>query len=358
MGLDDLRAKIDQIDRRIVELLRERAKVAAEIGRVKHAQGLPAFDPAREQVVLDRVAAAETDPLPKSALRAIFTEIMSACRAIEEPVSVAYLGPEYTFSHLAALARFGHGAEYVECHSITEVFEAVEHGRARVGVVPVENSLSGTVAETLDCLLRGDLRILGEHYQRIEQSLLSKGTLESIKTVHSHPHAFAQCRRWLKENLPAAELVLAASTAAAARAAAEAGETAAAIATAAAAEPYGLKVLARGIEDDPTNRTRFFVVGHGQTEPTGQDKTSLVFATPHRAGALHEALTSLRIYGINMTMIQSRPAQGRLWNYVFFVDIEGHERDEVVARALEDLAGRTSHLAVLGSYPAARNGDE
>ena len=358
MDLDDLRTRIDEIDREIVRLLRQRAEVATKIGEAKRSRGLPVFDPAREEKVLQKVTAGEIDPLDKSALRAIFTEIMSACRAIEEPVTVAYLGPEYTFSHLAAIARFGRAAKYLECQSVSDVFHAVEHGQAHVGVVPVENSLSGSVSETLDRLLRSDLQVVGEHYQRIEHSLLSKGRLEDIRTVYSHPHALAQCREWLTANLPAAELVPAASTAAAAKAAAQAGEAAAAIATAAAAEAYGLNVLARGIEDDPRNRTRFFIIGRQPTAPTGKDKTSLVFATPHRAGALHEALTSLRIYGINMTMIQSRPAGGRLWTYVFFVDIEGHQQDETVARALEDLAGRTSHLAVLGSYPAAENGED
>ncbi|MBC7288188.1 MAG: prephenate dehydratase [Armatimonadetes bacterium] len=354
MDIGELRAQIDDIDRKIVELLRRRAQVAVEIGRLKRQNGAGGFDPVRESVVLESVARMETEPLTPKAVQAVFSEIISACRALEETLRVAFLGPQHTFSHLAAVRRFGREAEYIDCASVTEVFEAVERGRAGVGVVPVENSLAGAVPETLDCFLRTALQIVGEHYERIEHCLLGVGPVEKIRTIYTQPHAEAQCRRWLREHFPQADLIPQPSTAAAARAAAEAGETAAAIGPAAAARPYGLEVLERGIEDDSRNWTRFFIIGRGRTTPTSKDKTSLVFSVPHRAGSLHEALTPLRDHKVNMTMIQSRPVPGRLWTYAFFVDIEGHQEDPAISQALEELRARASDFAILGSYPAAQ----
>ncbi len=352
MGKDELRRRIDEIDDRIIQLLAERARIAAEIGRAKAASSEAALDTAREQAIFQRLASLQDHPLPPSALRAIFTEIISACRALQAPLKAAYLGPAFTFSHLAARSRFGQSAEYIDCSSVREVFEAVERGLANVGVVPIENSLSGTVPETLDCFVGSGLDIIGEHFQPIHHCLLGLSDISSIRRLHSHPQAVNQCRRFIRENLPTAEIVPQPSTAAAAQAAAE-DEAAAAIAPAEAAEPYGLKVLARNIEDFANNRTRFFVIGRGRPKPTGRDKTTILFSTKHIAGALHQALTPLRVYGINMTMIQSRPVPGRLWEYVFFVDFEGHAEQPHVKQALSELSEHCSRLAILGSYPAA-----
>jgi chorismate mutase/prephenate dehydratase len=352
MELQDLRRQIDELDSQLLQLLRRRAGLVQAIARCKQASGQAAFDAAREEVILRQASAQDVSPLSPAAVRAIFTEIISACRALEAPVRVAYLGPAWTFSHLAALHRFGQQADYVDCASVHDVFEAVERGQASVGVVPVENSLAGAVPETLDCFLTSKLRILGEHYERIEHCLLGRGPLEQVRRLYAQPHAQAQCRRWLREHLAGVEVIPQPSTAASAQAAA--GEPgSAALAPAEAAEHYGLQILARGIEDAPNNRTRFFLIGQGHTAATGRDKTSLLFATQHRAGALHEALTPFREHGVNMTMIQSRPVPGRLWEYVFFVDIEGHAADPHIQQALEELRQRAAHLAVLGSYPVA-----
>jgi len=352
MDLEELRRRIDETDADLLRLLQRRAEIVQEIGRLKARTGHSTFDPAREELLLRRAGDAAEGPLTAAALRGIFAEIVSACRALEGPVTVAYLGPAYTFTHLAALHRLGSQAEYVACASVSDVFDAVERGRAQVGVVPIENSLGGAVPETLDRFVTTDLNIIGEHYEPIVQCLLANCELGEIKKLHTHPQAFVQCRHWLKENLPAVEVINQSSTAAAAQQAASEPNSAA-LGPAEAAEPYGLQVVAQAVQDFADNRTRFFLLGRGPCSPTGRDKTSLLFSTRHRAGALHEAMTPFRIYGVNMTMIQSRPVPGRLWQYVFFVDIEGHVSDQPVARALEDLGKMTSELAVLGSYAAA-----
>jgi chorismate mutase/prephenate dehydratase len=360
MDVDDLRARINDLDRRMFDLLAERADLARQIGELKSAAGKAVFDPSREQVVLDTLAAEGAGLLPPAALRAILAEIISACRAVQGPLRVAYLGPAYTFSHLAAAHRFGSQAEYVDCGSVYEVFEAVEKEQVRVGVVPVENSLGGAITETLDSFLTSQVVIQGELYEPIHQCLLALDPSAPVKRLHTKPEPLAQARRWVRENLPGVEVVSQSSSAAAAQAAsAEPGS--AALAPAEAAEPYGLQIAAHNIEDYANNRTRFVVIGLGARSGsaddgparTGRDKTSLVFATAHRAGALQEALTPLRIYGVSMTMIHSRPVPGRMWEYVFFVDVEGHQKDENVARAVEELGGLTSSLSILGSYPAA-----
>lgn len=352
MNLDDLRSQIDELDNKLLELLRRRAEIAKQIGELKRALGQEILDTAREQAHLQSLAESDTGLLSPQAVRAVFAEIVSACRAVQEPLSVAYLGPPYTFTHLGALRRFGTSARYVDCGSVQEVFEAVEKGLAQVGVVPVENSLGGAVPETLDCFVTSDVNIVGEHYEPIHHCLASRGPMEGIKRLHSHPQVLAQCRRWLRDNLPGVEIVNHSSTAAAAQTAANDPQSAA-LASAEAAEAYGLNILVRNVEDYPNNRTRFLVLGRGSCEPTGKDRTSLLFATAHRAGALHEALTPFQKYGVNMTMIQSRPVRGRLWEYVFFVDVEGHATSPHVARAIEEMRGFLPTLRVLGSYPAA-----
>lgn len=354
MSLDDLRERIDEIDSRVLELLVERARVAKQVGELKDAGDRPVYAPDREALLLRALTERELGPLTRESVEAVFREIVSACRGLQRVPVVAYLGPEHTFSHLAARKRFGHHAELAASASINDVFEAVQRGRADFGVVPIQNSTEGVVGQTLDALLDTPLHICAEIYVQINHYLVSSGSLAQIEQVRSHPQVLAQCRRWLREMLPGAELVATSSSSAAAAEAV--GQPAvAAICTLEAAEAQGLAVLGERIEDMANNRTRFFVVGDLEVPPTGDDKTSVVFSTPHRAGALHHALAAFVEHGINLTLIQSRPARAELWEYVFFVDFEGHRDDAGPAAAIEQLRGFCPLLKVLGSYPLERS---
>jgi chorismate mutase / prephenate dehydratase len=352
MSLDDLRQQIDDADREIIAALKRRAEIAREIGRAKAEEGSPAFAPDRETEVLRRVRATEAGPLSPANLQAIFVEIMSACRALEEPLRVAYLGPEFTFSHQAVLARFGRSCEPVSQFTVHDALAAVAAGQADLALVPAENSTEGPIGETFDSLVLGDLTVTGEFYLPVTHTLLGRGRLEAIEAVYSHPQVLAQCRRWLRENLPGAQFVPASSSAAAAALAAE-SEVRAAIAPAEAGQAHGLRVLADGIQDDPWNRTRFWIVGGPKPLPTGHDKTSVVFSTPHRAGTLHAALQPFRDFGANMTMIHSRPLPGRSWEYFFFIDFQGHTDEPGSSQVVEALRELCPMVKVLGSYPEA-----
>jgi len=350
MALDELRRQIDVVDHEITAALKRRAGIAQEIGRAKASEGRPAFASDREAEVLRRVEVEDATPLDPTQLKAIFVEIMSACRALEQSLRVAYLGPEFTFSHQAVLARFGQSCVPVSQSSVHEAVNAVAGGQADLALVPVENSSEGPIGETFDALVEGDLCVTGECYLPIRHTLLGHSALDAVRVVYSHPQPLAQCRKWLRENLPAAELVPTSSTATAAALAAENDERAA-VAPLEAGQSQGLRVLAENVQDDAWNRTRFWVVGGPAPAPTGRDKTSLVLATPHRAGALHAALTPFRDFGANMTMIHSRPFRGRSWEYLFFIDFQGHA-DEA-RRLLEALRELCPLLKVLGSYPEA-----
>ena len=353
MSLDELRRQIDEADRRIIEALRARAEAAEGIGKEKAQNGKPAFAPDREADVFRRLQSADAGPLTREALTAIFTEIISACLALEHPLRVAYLGPQYTFSHQAVLARFGHAVQPVPQPTIAEAINAAAKGQADLAMVPVENSSQGPIGETLDSLVETHLPVVGEYSLPVRHHLVGVGTdLADIQVIYSHPQPLAQCRHWLATNVPLADLVPASSTAGAAeQAAAQPGS--AAIAPEPAGKANGLNVLAGNIQDDADNRTRFWVVGGDAPHPTGQDKTSLVLTTPHRAGALHEALRPFREHDLNMTMIQSRPARSRGWEYMFFVDLQGHADDPSVQPALVALRELCPMLVVLGSYPEA-----
>ena len=351
MSLDDLRSEIDEIDSQIVRLLGSRAGVVEHIREEKAQSDTPAYDPRRETELLRRICAMGAHPLPEDSLRAVYQEIISACRALQV-LRVAYLGPEFTNTFLAARKQFGASTDLHACRTIEKIFDLVERGEAQVGIVPIENSLNGIVGETCDCLLETPLRVCAETYLPIHHAIMARCSLQAIKIVYSHPQVFAQSRDWLRDNLADAELVAMPSTAAAAREAAAQDGTAA-IAPSIAAEPYDLTVLARNIEDRPDNRTRFFVLAEQSAPATGRDKTSLAFSSAHRAGSLHDALGPLHENGINMTLIQSRPARSRLWEYVFFVDFEGHVNDPLVSAAIEGLGKQCSSLKVLGSYPTA-----
>jgi chorismate mutase/prephenate dehydratase len=352
--IEKLRGEIDRLDDELAALVQRRAGLAQKIGALKG--GAPAYRPERESEILHRVSKAR-GPLAGERVTAVFREIISACRGLEESIRVSYLGPEGTFSEQAVRKHFGRAVDALPAASVDEAFRRCESGAAQFTVVPVENSTEGAVGRTLDLLLATPLRICGEIELRVHQNLMSRADeISSVKIIYSHAQSLAQCNGWLSQNLPAAERVPVTSNAEAARRAAhEAG--AAAIAGEAAAERYQLGVLARSIEDDPNNTTRFLVLGNLEPGPTGRDRTSLVMSAENKPGAVHALLTPLAQHRVSMTRIESRPARARfaLWEYVFFIDVEGHQKDEPVARALGELKRLAPYLKVLGSYPVAAN---
>jgi chorismate mutase / prephenate dehydratase len=353
MTIDELRERIDVIDGEILSLLNQRARCAVDIGHIKATHGRAPFVPAREIRLLQRLEEMNRGPLAPRSVRSIFREIISACLNLERPISIAYLGPPATQTQIAAHQQFGASAEYVPTRSIADVFAAVETSRQDFGVVPVENSTAGSVPDTLDNFVETPLTIVAEVLLPIHFSLLSRETeLGKIKRVFSIPIATEQCRRWLDSNLPEVEIVDSPATARAAQQASE-EDGAAAIASRAAADLYGLTVLHDRIEDNCHNTTRFLVLGHHGSEPSGRDKTSLMFAVSHQPGRLNAALECLEQYRINLTMINSRPTKRMPWEYVFFVDIQGHTQDENVKAALDAMRERSAFTKVLGSYPEA-----
>jgi chorismate mutase/prephenate dehydratase len=350
--IDKLRREIDTLDDELAALLQRRAALARDIGARKG--GAPAYRPERESEILGRVSQSK-GVLSRERVAGVFREIISACRGMEEAIRVSYLGPEGTFSEQAVRKHFGSAVEGLACVSVDEAFRRCESGAVQFTVVPAENSTEGAVGRTLDLLVATPLRICGEIELRVQQNLLSRGeSLSEVKKIYSHSQSLAQCNGWLAQHLANAERVPVASNAEAAqRAAKEPGS--AAVAGEAAGERYGLKVLARSIEDDPNNTTRFLVLGHIAAAPTGRDRTSLVMSAENKPGAVHALLTPLAQHGVSMTRIESRPARARtaLWEYLFFVDVEGHEKDERLAAALAALRGKAPFLKILGSYPVA-----
>lgn len=349
--LKRLRSQIDGIDDEILQLVNQRAAVARQIGELKG--GGPIYRAEREAQVLRRLQDVNPGPLPAGAVTHLFTEIISACRALEEMLSVAFLGPRGTFSEEAARKQFGGRVRAMPCNSIDEVFRQVEAQQVGYGVVPVENSTEGAVGRTLDLLVSSPVQICGEVLLPVHQCLMSKAAVkDGITRVFAHAQSLAQCHEWLNQNLPAAGRVPVVSNAEGARLASE-EPSAACIGSQSAAELYQLDVLAANIEDQPNNTTRFVVIADQQVAPSGRDKTSLVMSVRNRPGAMHELLAPLAEGGVDMTRFESRPSRTGMWEYVFFVDIRGHQRDAQVARALEQLRGRASFLKILGSYPAA-----
>jgi chorismate mutase/prephenate dehydratase len=345
-----LREEIDALDVEVLGRLNRRAQIAHRIGEIKHGN---IYRPEREAPQYLRLAAVNGGPLPEGAVSRIFREIMSACLALEQPLRIAYLGPEGTFSASAAAKHFGSAPAFAPLPAIDDVFRAVEAGNADYGVVPVENSSEGAVGRTLDLLLSMPLSICGEVSLRIHQNLMSRReSLDGVKRLYSHTQSLGQCHEWLNRNLPAMARVPVASNAEAARMAAE-DEESCAIAGEAAAARYGLNVLARSIEDDPNNTTRFLVIAEHDAGPSGRDKTSFVCSAQNRPGAVHALLGPLAEKGVSMTRLESRPSRSGLWEYVFFVDVEGHRSDPAVVAALEAVAARASFVKILGSYPVA-----
>jgi chorismate mutase/prephenate dehydratase len=351
--LERLRKRIDEIDKEILELLNKRAHLAGEIGKVKRREGVPFHVPGREAKILSVLEELNTGPLPPESVRAIFREIISACRALEEPTKVAYLGPPATFTHLAAIKYFGTSSDLRPFDSIQEVFDEVDKARVDYGVVPIENSIEGIVNHTVDMFLDTDLKISGEVYVSVNLHLMSREPeLSRVRKVYSHRHAIAQARKWLSENLPGAEVEEVSSTAKAAELASR-EEGTAAVASETASLLYDLDILARNIQEVSRNFTRFLVIGRSDSAtPSGRDKTSVMFSTKHVAGALFKALQPFAVYDVNLSKIESRPTKRKPWEYVFFVDMEGHRKESRVAKALEELKGNCIFFKVLGSYPA------
>jgi chorismate mutase / prephenate dehydratase len=358
MAIESNRRRIDELDAEIVRLLNERAECAIRIGKAKEVSHTAPYAPARERQVLEKVAEASAGPLPRTAVQAIYREVISACRALERRLSVAYWGPPASNTHVAARMRFGSEVEFVEASALAGVFDEVEHRRADFGVVPVENSTEGVINQTLDRFLTSDLQICAEVFVPISHNLLSRaGSLAEVRRVYTMFQATAQCREWIARNLAGVELVDTTTTARAAELAA-ADPEAAAIAGLAAAEQYSLSVVCEHIEDNPRNWTRFWVVGSLKPAASGRDKTSLLFAVPHRAGALVQALSAFAEHGVSLSFIESRPTKQTPWEYLFFVDVQGHAGagdDTPLARALESLRERTMFIRVLGSYPEAES---
>ncbi len=353
--LRSIRDRIDALDEQIQGLITERAKLAQDVARVKLAAGETAlfYRAEREAQVLRRIKERNQGPLPDAAMARLFREIMSACLALEQPMTVAYLGPQGTFSEEAVLKHFGHAVITAPQAAIDEVFREVEAGSADYGVVPVENSTEGAVNITLDLLLRTSLTICGEVELRIHDHLMTRAPdMASVRRVYSHGQSLAQCREWLDSNLPNVERIPVSSNSEAARLAAE-EEGAAAVAGAAAAELYGLDIIARNIEDCPNNTTRFLILGREGVPPSGEDKTALLVSTRNRPGALFKLLEPLARNGVSMTRIESRPSRQGMWDYVFFVDIEGHQEEPGLRQAIADLEDNASLFKVLGSFPKA-----
>jgi chorismate mutase/prephenate dehydratase len=354
--LKQLREQIDRLDDELLKLANQRAALAQQIGHLKE-DGV-VLRPEREAQVLQRLQKQNTGPLSNTAVAQLFTEVMSQCRALEAPLMVAYLGPQGTFTEAAALKRFGSAIQEQSCATIDEVFRAVASGAAHYGMVPVENSTEGAIGRTLDMLMESPLQICGEVMLPIHQCLLGHSELSAISRVYSHPQSLGQCQGWLNTHLPHAERIPVASNAEAARLASsgfgvDRNHLPAAIASRRAGELFGLKLLAENIEDDASNTTRFLVLGKQQVAPSGNDKTSLVMSTANRPGAVHDLLVPLAKNGVSMTKLESRPARSGLWEYVFYMDIEGHQADAKVAAALSELKQVAAFVKVLGSYPVA-----
>ncbi len=351
--LKPLRDQIDAIDAQLLALLNERARVAQQVGHVKAETNAPVFRPEREAQVQARVANANPGPLLSSDLQSIFREVMSACRALENRVTVAFLGPVGTYSEQAVWWQFGQAVDALACVSIDEVFRSVEAGTAAFGVVPVENSTEGTVNRTLDLLLQTTLSISGEVALPVHHSLMTRsGSMEQVTRICAHSQALAQCQSWLNQYYPDIERQAVASNGEAARMATAEGQVAA-IASEMAAKRYGLSIVHAHIQDDLHNRTRFFVVGRLMPSASGQDQTSLVLSVPNKPGAVYELLAPLARHGVSMTRFESRPARTGRWDYYFYVDIEGHANDAKVAQALAELQVQAAFFKLLGSYPHA-----
>ena len=351
--IDAFRKAIDEIDEKILDLINQRLLHSKEIGKVKKQKGNQIFDGSREGEIMNRLSALNNGPIRNASLLHIFSDIIAESRQIQSAQVVTYLGPEATFTHIAAMNHFGRSATFLPQPGIRDVFSEVEKESCNYGVVPVENSIEGAVNLTLDLLAESDLKICAEKYLSISHDLLSAtGSLDDIRQIYSHPHAFAQCRKWIKEYLPKAILCECSSTAQAAQTALKQPGSAA-IASNEAAQIYNLKIVASKVEDYTRNVTRFLIIGKDAIQRTGNDKTSIMFVTSHIPGALFKVLEPIAGAGINMLKLESRPSRHENWNYSFFVDLEGHIEDQVIADTIAEMKNICLYLKSLGSYPRA-----
>lgn len=352
MTLDEIRVHIDALDSQLLDLLSQRADLVHEVGVVKKRDGLQIYAPEREDALLKKLVAMNQGRLPERSIRAIYREIMSAALALEDDMKIAYLGPEGTWTHQAAIKKFGHSVAYLPQPSFAEVFDQVARRKASYGVVPIENSTEGAVSHTLDLFVDSPLRICAQILLRIENSLLSSIPREQIKTLYSHPQVFGQCKNWILRHFPNADLVEVSSTTRAAQIASErASEGAAALGGALAAQLNGLEVIESSIQDRATNTTRFLVVSEKTCPPTGNDRTSILFAVRDQPGSLVDALRAFNSFEINMSKIESRPSKQKDWEYIFYVDLAGHCDDPKLSDALRELEKHCSLVKILGSYP-------
>ncbi|HAI12663.1 MAG TPA: chorismate mutase [Phycisphaerales bacterium] len=351
--LAPLREQIDVLDQQIIQLLNERAKVVVEVGEIKREQDSPIYAPEREQKVLEQVRRYNKGPLPQKCIEAIWREMMSGSFALERPLRIGYLGPPGSFSHLAAVRKFGRSVEYDDLGEIHAVCEEVARGHIDYGLVPIESSAHGGIGETLDAFLSNSVSVYAEVLIAVHQNLLSNCPVDKITKVYSKPPAFTQCRNWLAVQLSRAQKVPVASTSLAAEMASK-EEGAAAVGSVLAGELYGLKVQFENIEDSANNITRFFVVSRDNAKRSGDDKTAIMFTTEHKAGSLTDVLDVFRDNGLNLTHIDKRPSRNVNWEYYFFVDFLGHRDDEDVTKALEEARHHCRQLTVLGSFPRAR----
>jgi chorismate mutase/prephenate dehydratase len=352
MSIEELRKQIDKLDRQLVELLNERARIVIEIGKLKNQTGKPVYSPDREKEVLSKITKANKGPLSDKCLTAIWRELMSGSFALEKPLRIGYLGPEGSFSHTAAMLKFGQSVEYEPLADIRSIFDEVSKGHCDLGLVPIENTTGGGVIETLDALVDTDVKVCAEVLMAIHHNLLANCPLEKIKKIYSKPEVFAQCRNWLSATFKNTQTIPVASTAKAAQMAAEESD-AAAIGSVVAAEIYSLKVICENIEDITNNITRFLVISREDAKPTGEDKTAILYSTAHKAGALADVLDVFKKYDINLTNIESRPSRKRQWEYYFFMDFVGHRIDKKVQDALEEARKHCLQLSILGSFPRA-----
>jgi len=352
--LDKLRKKIDVIDDEMIELLNRRSEIVIEVGTIKRAQKSRFYKPDRERQILERLTHRNRGPFPNDALKAIYREILSASVSLEEPLKVTCLGPLATYTHLAALRHFGSSAAFLPVDSIKKVFENVETGKAEYGVVPIENSNEGVVSHTLDMFVDSELQVVAEIIIEISHNLLSKQTDRSkIRKIYSHPQGLAQCRGWLEANMPGVPVAESTSTAKAAELAAKEPHTAA-IASEIAARMYDLSILERNIQDNRRNITRFLVISQEFPHRTGNDKTSIMFSIKHKPGSLYDVLMPFKRAKINLTKIESRPSKRKAWEYIFFVDMEGHIEDKKIRKAIDALSENCLYLKILGSYPQGK----
>lgn len=352
MSLEELRKRIDELDNQLVKLLNERARVVVDIGKLKNKTDKPVYAPDREKDVFARIIKANEGPLPDKCLIAIWRELMSGSFVLERPLRIGYLGPAGSFSHNAAMLKFGQSVEYEPLADIASIFDEVSKGHCDLGLTPVENTMGGGVIETLDALIDSDVKVCAEVLMAIHHNLMGNCSLQEVEKIYSKPEVFVQCRNWLSATFKGTQTIPVASTARAAQLAAEEPK-AAAIGSSVAAELYGLRIICENIEDIANNVTRFLVISREDARPTGEDKTAILFSTAHKAGALSDVLDMFKRYGINLTNIESRPSRKREWEYYFFVDFLGHRTEKHIQEGLQESRKHCLQLSILGSFPRA-----